>query len=379
MEVEPKLQEPQLSGAYIRSLVKQLSSSRTKDPMKSKSTDVASAGEFSQEIVKDDERLGDTQQQQSPPSSMKALLRKKQVRRRLRTSRPYQERLLNMAEARREIVTALKLHRATMKQANEQQQQQQQQQQQNPSPSPTLELSPAVLEELQQEMNEYRRNSRIYTPNYTFPNYAHNTKLSPFTYPSFSWIYPPITRLSVSDDLNSPFPNQPLGLNLNLQSFNNNDESFCNNLSRKPSIQPSSCSNSPATIMSSIKIPCISNISCQASGVPLDPAPVSLHPMMDDDEIAEIRLIGEQHDMEWNDKMNLMTSAWWSKYLKNMEDGLCEKEDPDEAGFQMFDEVFNMPSWLSNEGDAKESCLFQPHMNSDYNEDAYMHDSAFPW
>ncbi|RZR71273.1 hypothetical protein BHM03_00004297 [Ensete ventricosum] len=276
--------------------------------MKSKSTDVASAGEFSQEIVKE-----------------------KQVRRRLRTSRPYQERLLNMAEARREI------------------------------------------------MNEYRRNSRIYTPNYTFPNYAHNTKLSPFTYPSFSWIYPPITRLSVSDDLNSPFPNQPLGLNLNLQSFNNNDESFCNNLSRKPSIQPSSCSNSPATIMSSIKIPCISNISCQASGVPLDPAPVSLHPMMDDDEIAEIRLIGEQHDMEWNDKMNLMTSAWWSKYLKNMEGGLCEKEDPDEAGFQMFDEVFNMPSWLSNEGDAKESCLFQPHMNSDYNEDAYMHDAAFPW
>lgn len=101
--------------------------------------------------------------------------------------------------------------------------------------------------------------------------------------------------------------------------------------------------------------------------------------MMDDDEIAEIRLIGEQHDMEWNDKMNLMTTAWWSKYLKNMEDGLCEKEDPHEAGFQMFNEVFNMPSWLSNEGDAKESCLFQPHMNSDYNEEDYMHDAAFPW
>ncbi|GJN40874.1 hypothetical protein PR202_gn00288 [Eleusine coracana subsp. coracana] len=48
---------------------------------------------------------------------------KKQVRRRLHTSRPYQERLLNMAEARREIVTALKIHRASMRQAKEQQQQ----------------------------------------------------------------------------------------------------------------------------------------------------------------------------------------------------------------------------------------------------------------
>ncbi|KAG6433220.1 hypothetical protein SASPL_104828 [Salvia splendens] len=41
---------------------------------------------------------------------------KKQVRRRLQTRKPYQENLLNMAEARREIVAALKLHRASMKQ-----------------------------------------------------------------------------------------------------------------------------------------------------------------------------------------------------------------------------------------------------------------------
>ncbi|XP_047976315.1 uncharacterized protein LOC125218641 isoform X2 [Salvia hispanica] len=40
---------------------------------------------------------------------------KKQVRRRLQTRKPYQENLLNMAEARREIVAALKLHRASMK------------------------------------------------------------------------------------------------------------------------------------------------------------------------------------------------------------------------------------------------------------------------
>ncbi|CAL5061652.1 unnamed protein product [Urochloa decumbens] len=43
---------------------------------------------------------------------MKPQVVKKQARRRTHTSRPYQERLLNMAEARREIVAALKIHRA---------------------------------------------------------------------------------------------------------------------------------------------------------------------------------------------------------------------------------------------------------------------------
>ncbi|CAH8390811.1 unnamed protein product [Eruca vesicaria subsp. sativa] len=83
---------------------------------------------------------------------------KKQVRRRLHTSRPYQERLLNMAEARREIVTALKHHRASMRQATTT----------PPPPSPPL------------------------------PD-------------SFSW--------SNSHDLNFLLPHQPLGLNLNFHDF----------------------------------------------------------------------------------------------------------------------------------------------------------------
>ena len=45
---------------------------------------------------------------------------KKQARKRTHASRPYQQRLLNMAEARREIVTALKIHRATMRQQQQQ-------------------------------------------------------------------------------------------------------------------------------------------------------------------------------------------------------------------------------------------------------------------
>jgi hypothetical protein len=56
---------------------------------------------------------------------------KKQTRRRMHTSRPYQEGLLNMAEARREIVTALRIHRANMRQQRSKFQQEQRRQQQS--------------------------------------------------------------------------------------------------------------------------------------------------------------------------------------------------------------------------------------------------------
>ncbi|WOK97564.1 putative basic-leucine zipper transcription factor K [Canna indica] len=394
MVEETKLQDHQLSGAYIRSLVKQLSSSRAKDGKESKSRDGASLGEFSQLSAKDSRFLGESQQLPASPS-MKSSPPKKQVRRRLHTSRPYQERLLNMAEARREIVTALKLHRATMKRANEQQklqqqqqweqeQEQQQMQQHNPSSSSTMELSSVVLEDLQKDLNDYRRNFRIYPPNYSFPNYIQNTNLLSYTYHSFPWMYPSIKPLPVPDNLSIPLSNQPFGLNLNLQSSNNSDNSSGNNLKRTLSIQPSSpptssSSNSPTSIMSSIKEPCISKIFCHASGDAFDPATVSLHPVMDDDEIAEIRSIGEQHDMEWNDRINLMTSVWWSKFLKNMEGDLCEKKEVDEEEFCMFGDVLSMPSWLSSEGYAKEPCLFQQDIDNYYNEEDYLHDAALPW
>ena len=35
--------------------------------------------------------------------------------------------------------------------------------------------------------------------------------------------------------------------------------------------------------------------------------------------MAEIKSLGEQHQMEWNDTMSLGTSAWWFNCLKNME------------------------------------------------------------
>lgn len=141
-----------LSGAYIRSLVKQLTSSRTKDTMNSK--DLLDCS------TKFGEGFSETQNTQQPHQQPQQ--HKKQVRRRLHTSRPYQERLLNMAEARREIVTALKFHRAAMKQASEQQQQHQEPEQQPqsqqllPQPQPYSE---------QEGMIKSRRNPRIYPSN----------------------------------------------------------------------------------------------------------------------------------------------------------------------------------------------------------------------
>ncbi|KAG2299988.1 hypothetical protein Bca52824_036460 [Brassica carinata] len=136
-------QEPRVSTAtYIQSLVKpQLGSSTTMTT----TTDSNNNG-------------GKTQTQ----------THKKQVRRRLHTSRPYQERLLNMAEARREIVTALKQHRASMRQAAK-----------IPPPPPQNLFSPPP-------------------PPPPPPD-------------PFSWCNP---------HLNLLLPNQPLGLNLNFHDFN---------------------------------------------------------------------------------------------------------------------------------------------------------------
>ncbi|KAJ0780449.1 hypothetical protein HanPI659440_Chr06g0237811 [Helianthus annuus] len=102
---------------------------------------------------------------------------KKQIRRRLHTSKPYQESFVNMAEARREIATALKFHRASMKAAA------------NHDHRPELEKKPVYPD--------------MVTTNY-WP-------LVPPPPPSLSQEYYNLEQL----------PNQPLGLNLNFKDFNN--------------------------------------------------------------------------------------------------------------------------------------------------------------
>lgn len=95
------------------------------------------------------------------------------------------------------------------------------------------------------------------------------------------------------------------------------------------------------------------------------------HPAMDDEEMAEIRWIGEQHQMEWNDNLNLATSAWWFKFLKAMEIG-PEATNVEDDGYHPFDEVMDYPAWLSG----NESCLV-PRLDDCCSMD-YLQDPALP-
>ncbi|XP_077239952.1 hydroxyproline-rich glycoprotein family protein [Tasmannia lanceolata] len=337
-------EEPHLSGAYIRSLVKQLTSSRTKEPMNPKASDGQDGDGSPQNLANFSETQ--TQPQPQPPQP------KKQVRRRLHTSRPYQERLLNMAEARREIVTALKFHRAAMKQANEQQQQKQA----NPQPPTSLDPNESI---------KPRKNPRIYPSNITFSNYHNNPHFSSFSPPprSFSWPSPPISPKPITETLNLTLPNQPLGLNLNFHDFTDINTDFYHNNSESPSIHSASSSSSPT--LSLTEIPSAAN--------------GALHQAMDDVEMAEIRSLGQQHEMEWNDTLNLVTSAWWFKFLKTMEfSPERNKEMGNDDGFHLFDEVMDIPAWLNDGvvGNANESCFLQQHLDESYSE--WLQDANLP-
>ncbi|KAL0908866.1 hypothetical protein M5K25_023377 [Dendrobium thyrsiflorum] len=271
-------EEPYISSAHIRSLVRQLSSSKLRS---------------NAPVIVGDHTLPENSVNCPAEDSMSRQARK-QVRRRLNTGRPDQERLMSMAEARREIVTALKFHRAAMKKASEQQQKEKLSQ---PTSPPSQKPIP-ILEE-----------SHFGLLNYT----QQSSYLSPFSYSSASWTYPQFTPPSVSDNLiKFPLLHQPLGLNLNFQGFNNVETPlFCyiNNNNKSPVIQqPTSSSTSTSSSSSST-----------AGMANLNLPDQTLHRVMGDEEIEEIRSISEKHDIEWNDMLNSVKTAWWSKFLKAME------------------------------------------------------------
>ncbi|KAK8941598.1 hypothetical protein KSP40_PGU010827 [Platanthera guangdongensis] len=259
--------EPPVAAGYIRSLVRQLSSSRPPEIPHPNSSDAPSIAE--------DHSPGKSPSDELPPQNPK-----KQVRRRLNATRPYQGKLLNMAEARREIVTALKFHRAAMKQAAEQLKQR----------PPPPQMMPAAI------------------------SGHHSSLLSP---------------LSVSDSLiNFTFPTRPLGLNLNFQGFTNVET---------PLYRGSDCRTNIPLILHQQTLPSSSSsyYSCSSPTTVAPPATQSelpLHPVMGDEEMAEIILMSEMHDIEWNDTLNSVSMAWWSELLmamegdgerKNREGGYC--------------------------------------------------------
>ncbi|KAF7830395.1 myb-like protein I [Senna tora] len=355
-------EEPPLSGAYIRSLVKQLTTSGTKDSMNPIDPDCVVDGDISLSPDPNSTKHGKIlDAQQAQKSTQPPQQHKKQVRRRLHTSRPYQERLLNMAEARREIVTALKFHRASMKQASEQQQQQQQEEEAKEQ----QQLQPVSFHPLQHPSFEQdgriksRRNPRIY-PSCTnnFSNYMDDFPYSsfsqpppsvtnPLTWPTASSVAPPLTAENPSYIL----PNQTLGLNLNFQDFHNlNATLYLNNNSPSLYSHSSPSSSSPPLSgegTSALAGTIDSGVATQVNG--------GIHTAMDDEGMAEIRSLGEQYQMEWNDTMNLVTSARWSKFLKNMEHGATDAKTEDNDGYPVFEELVDFPAWLN----ANESCLEQ--------------------
>nr|KYP70306.1 hypothetical protein KK1_009519 [Cajanus cajan] len=316
-----KVEEP-LPGAYIRSLVKQLTTSRTKDFMNPKEQNCVSHGQNS---TKHGKVAGARRAQLSTqPQQLK-----KQVRRRLHTSKPYQERLLNMAEARREIVTALKLR--------------------NPR------IYPACTANFSSHMDDF--------------SYSGLSQPSPlpisYTWPAASPITPPPL---VAENPNFVLPNQTLGLNLNLQDFNYLDatlhlsnsslSSYSSATSSSPPQELPSVGTSQGEGVSSLVDSVESNAATRVTG--------GLHTAMDDEGMKEIRSLGEQHQMEWNDTMNLVKSACWFKFLKNMEHRTPEAKAEDDARHN-FDQLLEFPDWLN----ANESCLEQCS-------EGYFQDSSLP-
>ncbi|KAF8728930.1 hypothetical protein HU200_018229 [Digitaria exilis] len=289
------------------------------------------------------------QAQTAPPQP-----HKKQVRRRLHTSRPYQERLLNMAEARREIVTALKIHRASMKQAKEQQQQQQ--------------LMQLQLQQQQQEQSHAATTRASAPPMMSYGSYSdylYNSPFSHFTSPSSYSSSPltyqtPVVEPLVNSEHNNnldhclvPLPAQPLGLNLSFQGFNSfvGDDTKNNSACSfdPPLLQPSPASSysvysSPSVTMPSHDLS--SAVTMENTSLAAD---ASLHRVLDDEEMAAIYSIGEQHDIEWSDTMNLVTSAWWSKLLESIED----KGNGQEVGGSVANTtedplLVDMPCWFQD-------------------------------
>ncbi|KAI3814780.1 hypothetical protein L1987_14424 [Smallanthus sonchifolius] len=283
-----KIKEPHLSGAYIRNLVKHLTSIKTK------------------ECFSDHNNM----QQESPPPLPPSPPppppppppHKKQVRRRHHTSKPYQERLLNMAEARREIVTALKFHRASMKQ--------------------------------QQTATNHRQEAATGDLSNNYLDHYYSSLSCP----------PPMPPL-YQENLNFTLPNQTLGLNLNFQDFKNLDTSFYHKPLSSYSMSSASLSSSSSSSTSSSAVSMLEEVMVNSSGGNGGPEVVgsNLHHAMDDDEMEKIRLLSEQHQVEWNDTVNLMMSARWFKFLNTIE---IEAEDEKfDFEFNLFDQVMEFPPW----------------------------------
>ncbi|QHN87984.1 uncharacterized protein [Arachis hypogaea] len=205
-------------------------------------------------------------------------------RRRLPTTKPYQEKFLNLAQARKEIAIALKLHKAATKEVSKQQKQQQQQQQQR---SESKSFNKTGYEQQQEEFKQMILNSSTLlshvnffhstsspsprllplVPNScTFPFYSSISSSPPLlplvpnscTVPLHSPISPPLHHShsppalpSMVENFSYAIPDHTLGLNQNFHDFNYSDDILFldNNISvNSPLFNYSSSSSSSSSM-----------------------------------------------------------------------------------------------------------------------------------
>ncbi|XP_021834942.1 uncharacterized protein [Spinacia oleracea] len=365
------------SGSYIRNLVKHLTTTKPLNTNQNLiNNDALIVGEFNQPstTTKKGDKLGMTKPN-NHHNNHQQQGHKKQVRRRLHTSRPYQERLLNMAEARKEIVTALKFHRASMKQANERKQQPQHEQHHH------LQHHQSIfgVQDYQQTCSIVK-NEPSSSSLENFSYYPSQNNNSSYTWGNIS--SPPQPNNMYGTLNNIPLPNQTLGLNLNLQAFTNLDTPFCHDINttttynNNNSNNPSSSSMSPSSSSSSTPRDLgTATTTTTTEGVGMTSGNcMDMHPALDDAEMAVIRSIGEQHQIEMDDTLNLVKSAWWFKYLKTVDFGKeikGEKVSYDHNNNLPFEELMEFPTWLSANN---EDNFLQQHLD-----DSCSEDTTLPW
>ncbi|KAL6544262.1 hypothetical protein OROGR_010759 [Orobanche gracilis] len=276
---------------------------------------------------------------------------KKQVRRRVQTRKPYQEKLLNMAEARREIVTALKLHRARRKQ------------QPQPEVSSNRPESRPSSSEHEARLKS-RRNPRIYASNSSTA--CNESKYLPSDHCRNSIGYPtglyypycprPVSSfappLFLQENLNFVLPTQTLGLNLNLRDFNNLE------ITRFRSATDSS-----------LMLDASSSTSASCS-----PAPsVSVDEIPMNTVAAEIRSSEDQNQIGWGGGLGFEISDVRAEFLESMEIGPDEKLKGEGFVSSPFDGVMEFPAWVI----ADESCL--QHVSGFCGGGCCFQDHALPW
>ncbi|MED6150318.1 hypothetical protein PIB30_071182 [Stylosanthes scabra] len=304
----------------------------------------------------------------------------KQIRRRRRrfpTTKPYQEKFLNLAEARKEISIALKLHRATMKEASQQRKLQRQQRSETCNETGCVqdeEFMPMILNSnplLPSCINDFTTNIidgfspnlsslsdinifplvpnsfvfPLHSPIYPSPPSLLPIVPNPCTFPSYSPVSPPPSPAPlplVIENFNFPLPNHNLEWNLSVPDFNYSDDiifldnSISSVNSQLISYSSSFPSSSPLLAMVDQEVPSIAKQDPEVSQLITENVEVvaktqvgkpNLHAAIDDEVMEEIRLIGEQYQKEWDDTMELITSIWWLNILSNIENDAQEEHN----------------------------------------------------